>query len=524
MAENYPQEAVKRIAPLDVPKNTEDVAVAQQAPIGYFPTEKEAARLNDYEYYRKLFLGKHFEAFRVKIDDEKYNRAYARLRYVVVNFAGLLSKIMADMLFSEPPTIKVPEGDQDWVDAFWRANKMDVQCYESALGNSYNGDALFKLRSGTRSKTDTEMTVIAEDVTPKIYFPDIDGFNVRSEPNKVDLKWTFSKGDEKFLRVETHEPGKITNRVYEMKGDKIIREVALDYAGLDLEAEQNTNVEFILLTHVANWKTGDRHFGLSDYHDIDYLFYALNNRISKIDNILDKHGDPILMVPPGVLNEKGEVNKKALGVVEVSEGETNKPEYIVWDASLASAFTEVEKLVDFLYLTAEISPDILGMGEGTSDSGRALKFKLMRTIAKTQRKRLYYDQALKELIYNAQVFAKANNLTVEGLALKGEPVKPEIEWQDGLPIDDAELQDQIIAAIDAGIKTKKDAIMELEGIDEANAEVKLQEIEDEKPKITPPLMRLGTNETVVDPVTGKPPMPMDDNMVKGKPNAKQPPK
>jgi hypothetical protein len=175
MADNYPQEAVKRIAPLDVPKNTEDVTPKQDAPIGYFPTDKEAARLNDYEYYRKLFLGKHFEAFRVKIDDEKYNRAYAKLRYVVVNFAGLLSKIMADMLFSEPPTIKVPKGDQDWVDAFWRANKMDVQCYESALGNSYNGDALFKLRSGPRNSLDDENTVICEDVTPKIYFPDIDG-------------------------------------------------------------------------------------------------------------------------------------------------------------------------------------------------------------------------------------------------------------------------------------------------------------------------------------------------------------
>lgn len=519
MADNYPQEAVRRIAPVAVPNNTEKVDVDPKSlPIGYFPNDKEAIRLNDYEYYRKLFLGKHFEAFRIKIDDERYNRAYNKLRYVVVNFAGLLSKIMADMLFSEPPTIKVPDGDQDWVDAFWRANKMDVQCYESALGNSYNGDALFKLRSGPRNTLDDENTVICEDVTPKIYFPEVDGFNVRSEPKKVDLKWTFSKGSETFLRVETHEPGKIYNKVYQMEGNKIMREVALDYAGLELEPEQNTNVDVLLVTHVANWKTGDRYFGLSDYHDLDYLFYALNNRLTKIDNILDKHGDPILMVPPGIIDEKGQVNKKALGVLEVSEGETNKPEYIVWDASLQSAFTEVEKLVDFLYLSAEISPDILGMGEGNSESGRALKFKLMRTIAKTQRKRLYYDQAIKEIIYNAQVFAQKNNLTIDGLALKKEPVRPEIEWQDGLPIDDTELQDQLIAAIDAGIKSKKEVIMELEGIDEKSAEIRLEEIEEEKPKITPPMMKLGMNEQVVDPQTGKPPVVPPT----GKPDAKPP--
>jgi hypothetical protein len=514
MAEdNYPQ-APKIIPTMTAANQSVDQVDATPPPVamGVFPNDKERVRLDDYEYYRKLFLGKHFEAFRIKIEDERYNRAYAKLRYVVVNFAGLLSKIMADMLFSEPPTIKVPEGDQDWVDAFWRENKMDVQCYESALGNSYTGDALFKLRAGLRNKNDTESTVICEDINPKLYFPQVDGFNVRANPEKVDLKWTFRVGDEVFLRVETHEPGKIFNKVYEMKADKIMREVDPSYAGLDLVPEENTNVDMLLVTHVANWKTGDRHFGLSDYHDLDYLFYALNNRISKIDNILDKHGDPILMVPPGVIDEKGNVNKKALGVIEVTEGETNKPEYIVWDASLASAFTEVEKLVDFLYLSAEISPDILGLGEGTSDSGRALKFKLMRTIAKTQRKRLYYDQALKELIYNAQVFAKANGLTVNGELLKGEPVKPEIEWQDGLPIDDTELQDKLIAAIDAGIKTKKDVIMELDGVDEENAELKLKEIEDEKPKVPMPLMKLGMNEQVVDPQTGKPPMGNSKNM------------
>lgn len=520
--DNYPQAPRVTASAVTTNQSVEQVdATPKPVSIGMFPNDKERVRLDDYEYYRKLFLGKHFEAFRIKIEDERYNRAYAKLRYVVVNFAGLLSKITADMLFSEPPTIKVPKGDQEWVDAFWRTNKMDVQCYESALGNSYTGDAVFKLRAGPRNTNDTESTVICEDINPKLYFPDVDGFNVRANPKSVDLKWTFRRGDEVFLRVETHEPGKIFNRVYEMKGEQIIREVDPSYAGLELIPEENTNIDMLLVTHVANWKTGDRHFGLSDYHDLDYLFYALNNRLSKIDNILDKHGDPILMVPPGVIDEKGNVNKKALGVIEVSEGETNKPEYIVWDASLASAFTEIEKLVDFLYLTAEISPDLLGLGEGNSESGRALKFKLMRTLAKTARKRLYYDQAIKELIYNAQVFAKANNLTIDGKPLKGEPVRPEIDWQDGLPIDNTELQTDLIAAIDAGIKSKKEAIMELEAVDEKNAEEILAEIEEEKPKITPPMMKLGLNEKVVDPKTGKPPMPMNDDMPDGMMNAKK---
>lgn len=501
--DNYPQ-APSIVVGLQTAQNGQGTNVVDKtaAPIDVFPNLKEKARLDDYEYYRRLFLGKHFEAFRVKIDDEKYNRAYARLRWVVVNFAGLLSKIMADMLFSEPPTIKVPKGDQDWIDAFWRANKMDVQCYESALGNSYNGDAVFKMRAGKLNEADEngEITVIVEDITPTIYFPEIDGFNVRANPKKIELKWTFQVGDNLFLRKEIHTPGKIENKVYQMKSDKVMAEVGLSFAGLNLEQEQLTNINEMLITHVANWKTGDRYFGLSDYNDLDTLFYALNNRMTKVDNILDKHGDPILMVPPGVLDEKGNVKKKALGVIEVEAGDNGKPEYIVWDASLESAFKEIEKLVDFLYLTAEISPDLLGLGEGVQESGRALKYKLMRTLAKAARKRIYYDQALKEIVYNAQVFAKANNLTIDGKALNGEPVRPEIEWNDGLPIDNHEAQEDLILAIDAGIESKKGAIMTLDAVDEKSADEKLADIEKEKPKVEVPKMNLGADGKPIPPV------------------------
>lgn len=506
MAEdNYPQ-APGVVMTMTAMANSIDMIDKTPVSTGVFPTAQERLRLQDYEYFGKLFLGKHFDAFRIKIDDERYNRAYAQLRYLVINFAGLLSKIMADMLFSEPPTIKVPDGDQDWVDAFWRINKMDIQCYESALGNSYLGDALFKLRVGKINEPDEETTVICEDITPRIYFPEIDGFNVRANPKTTDLKWTFRIGEKQYLRVERHTSGKIENLIYEMQGDKIMGAVSPSFVGLDLKPEELTGIKNPLIFHVSNWKTGDRHFGLSDYHDLDTLFYALNNRMSKVDNILDKHGDPILMVPPGVIDDKGNVKKKALGVIEVENSADGKPEYVVWDASLESAFKEVEKIVDFLYLTAEVSPDLLGLGEGVTESGRALKFKLMRTLAKTQRKRLYYDQAIKDMIYTAQELAKTHNLKIDGLALTGDPVRPEIEWQDGLPIDDTELQTDLIAAIDAGIKSKLDAIMELDAIDEKSAQKKLDDIEKEQPKVEIPPMKIKDGEKIVDPKTGKAPM------------------
>lgn len=526
--ENYPQppqqtqtqQVGNRVNPDNI------VNVAPQAAPGtvLFPTTADQYRLNDYDYYRNLFLGHHFEAFRIKIDDERYNRAYNKLRYVMVNFAGLISKVMADMLFTEPIVVKVPDGDQDFIDGLWYENKMDMQCYESALSNSYYGDALFKLRVGKRSANDEDSSIIIEDTTPKIYFPKLDGFNVRAEPSEVDLAWTFRVGNLVYLRKEIHTPGKIVNKVYRMEGNKVMEEVDPSVVGIGLKPEEETGIDELMVVHTPNWKTGDRHFGLSDYHDLDSLFYAINNRMTKVDNILDKHGDPILSVPPGILDDKGQVKKKALGVIEVEPGTEGKPEYIVWDASLDSAFKEIEKTLEFMYLVGEIAPDLLGMGQGVSESGRALKFKLMRTLAKTQRKRLYYDYAIKEVLYRAQVLAKEHGLKINGKTLQGDPVVPEIDWKDGLPIDTHEQQDDEIKAIDAGITSKKAAIMRLYNVDEKAADKMLADIDKEKPAITLPTMNLGGKPNDPNNAQGNMnknmPMEMSDKSQNPKPGAK----
>ena len=197
-----------------------------------FPYAGHEARIKDYEYFNKLFIGDHYSAFNIRIDDEQYTKAYQKLRYMKANFAGLISKVVADMLFGEPVVVKCPNGDQDWVDAFWKANKMDTQLYESALSNSSNGDALFKLRIGKIDPADENTSVIVEDIVPKIYFPEVNGFNVRQKPSKQKLAWTFRIGNDVYLREEIHEPGVIRNKVYKMMGNRIMNEVGLGVLGL----------------------------------------------------------------------------------------------------------------------------------------------------------------------------------------------------------------------------------------------------------------------------------------------------
>jgi hypothetical protein len=235
------------------------------------------------------------------------------------------------------------------------------------------GDALFKVRIGKRHPTNPKEkpTVIIEDISPTIYFPDVDQFNVRQDPEKKELAWTFTRGDNSYLRKEIHYSGRIENKVYRMEDGKIKEEVGLEILGIpDLKPVVETKIDDSLLIHVPNWKTGRRYWGISDYFDLDSLFYAINNRMTKTDNILDKHSDPILAVPEGILDENGQVKKAKLGMVEIPAGvgEEGKPEYIVWNASLDNAFKEIEKLVEMFFMISETSPDILGMGQGQAES------------------------------------------------------------------------------------------------------------------------------------------------------------
>lgn len=474
--ENYPQPPAAQVNASQKP------AASYVGENEKFPKQDDTPRLMGYEFYERLFFGQHFQAFKIKISDERYSKEYEQLRYITANFAGLISKTIADLLFIEPPKIKLEDGDQEWVDELISQNQLRIKNYESALSNSYFGDALFKLRIGKRNPADTETTIIIEEVTPKIYFPDLNPFNVKEQPSKMVLAWTFNQGATKYLRKEIHTPGQIENQIWEMKGDELISQIANPESIIPgLKSIEDTKIKRMLLIHIPNWRAGNRHFGISDYFDLDSLFYSINNRLTKVDNILDKHSDPILALPDGVLDENGKVRKSQLGLFIRPEDATKEqdPAYVTWEANLEWAIAEVDKLIEVLMMMSETAPALMGLDKGgVVESGRALKYKILRTLAKAQRKQLYYREGLIEVIYTAQLLGKAWDIKFNGKGLTGDAIKPEIVWADGLPADQTEQVDIETKRIDAGLTTPTDAIMRLDDIDEDSAAKKAKEIAD----------------------------------------------
>lgn len=454
-----------------------------------YPKEADKARLKTYAHYERLYAGKHYEAFSIK-GEKDFSQQYNRLRYVVANFCGLLSRTMADMLFGE--TLRVDlEDDQNqlYVDALFESNQLLTQLYESSLANSYRGDSLFKIRIGQRNPEvlNSPMEIIIEEVTPAIYLPELNKMATRYTPTKDVVAMLFEQDGKTYLHREIHVPGYIYHEVYQYnkETEKIVATMDAQAFGYPLQEE--TKVSHGLVFHIPNVRDGSGYFGTSDYSDIESLQFALENRITKTDNILDKHSDPILAVPPGVINEKGEVNRKALTMLEVDNENPgfNKPEYIVWNANLDSAFKEIDKLVDFLFMFSETSPagtpaDVSG---GQAESGRALKFRLLASLRKRKRKILYYDQAIKDMIQTAMELSVANNIPMGGVIPTVE--RPSLKWGDGIINDQVEQVDIAVKRVDAGLSSRADEISNLDDISPEKAQQKVKEIDEEATQVVP---------------------------------------
>lgn len=448
---------------------------------GIYKKYKESDRIRQYDFYEKLYDGDHFSAFNMASDNMK--EEYARLRYVVNNFCGLTSKVIADMLFGESIQI-VDEKNQDWIDALTFETNFNALLYENALANSYFGDNLLKIRV-------EDGVLKIEDTSPTMYWPELDNNNARSKPKREHLINVFKQGSDRYVIFETHEPPKISTQGFKQnKDDGELIPISIDQTnkllGQKVEEEVDTGIDRSLITHIPNPKPRG-YFGDSDYKDLKNLQFALNNRMTMTDNVLDKHTDPILAVPEGVIDEEGNVRKEAFKMFEMDESGTT-PEYIVWNANLEYAFKQIDKLVDFMFMFSETSPDVLGVGEGRgqAESGRALKMRLLRTIAKRNRKKIYYDNAIKRTIYTAELLAKKNNFKIskDDTIKLGEPTIPEIRWEDGIVNDEVERTELTSLKVETGLISKKRAIKDLEGISDDEAEKIIKEVDEEKADFT----------------------------------------
>lgn len=340
----------------------------------------------------------------------------------MANLASLISKVSADFLFGEPVLIKAEDTEREAIEEIFVDSLLQDLLWETALSSSYYGDGYLKGRL-------EDGKGIIDPVDPSMVTIETHPDNSRKVERFV-IQWKRAINGQDYLRREIREFGVIKQELWMLDGDQLARQVDLKMAFPNGDAppeEQKTGIDGFLMVHIPNFKSSPLNlYGRSDYAELETLFDEINNRVTRDGHILDKHSDPKLAIPPGVLDKEGKVRRQNLQMFEVGAHQAGimKPEYITWNGNLSDSNTHFDRLLKLVFLVSETSPDVFGMNEGgTAESGRALRLRLMRTIAKIQRKKRYFNRALETILKEtAQLAGKK----VENLSL---------EFQDGLPTD-----------------------------------------------------------------------------------------
>ena len=409
------------------------------------PSAEDAARIEGYSQRQKLFDGDHKHAF--ELTSAKIPAGLASKLYLAADWPKLITLVQADMLFGESPILS--QAEQIQMNNMVEETGLMVSLYEACLSASFRGDAVIQIGTGN------DGTLCIEEKPAYCYFVERDPDNQRRILSEA-LAWEREDilGNP-VLMVEHHFPGLIKREAFALDGPFFASQytkrrngkikLAQVYGANAPAEEEDTGIERSLLFHIPNFRHGSQYFGQSDYTEpLISNFDSYNDRLTKIHSILDKHSDPKMVVPYGTLDERGQVKGGSMGLFQLPPGsDPNNPRYLTWNGELVAAYMELDKLADLIFKFSEIAPAIFGEDKaGSIESGRAMKFRFTRTIAKIRRKRLYWHRALMQLLLWAQKYATAHGLSYlqEDSPVKYAPARgyARIQWQDGLPKDTKE--------------------------------------------------------------------------------------
>lgn len=448
-----------------------------------------AQRIARYKENKKLFLGNHVDLYK------RFEGRESELLYISVNLPSIICKKSADFLFGEAVQLSAGKSDsapeQKAFDRILKNNSLNIVNYESSLSNSYRGDAFYKIRWGQEYGGELPNEVdpfraIIENQNAEYVYPEPDIYDANkieayhvAVPIQVDKnKW--------ILDVESHYSGRIEYGRYTIKPHNTNKDGVITSYTITGIVEESfntvyTGVPMSLIVHVANYALDDSWEGIDDLSEHKAVFDEINNRITQIASILDKHSDPALAVPSGLLgvDEAGNstFNVAVNKVFEVMGKDDVIPTYITWNGHLQEAFTELDKLVELLFMMAEIPTVALGKGDsGTSgSSGLAIKWRMNSLLSKINRKRQYYEKSLRKVILIAQ-YLEQNVGGVDDYDI----TVPILRFGDGLPKDELE-QANIMAIRTKGAQTmsQKTALMIMDGLTEEQAEAEIERISEE---------------------------------------------
>jgi len=427
---------------------------------------------------------------------ESYQESFKRIERVVgnfdnvisyatlINYFRLVSKKTGDLLYGEKPIIDSAD-NKETIENIIDNTTLFLKLYKSAIDISRYGDSVLYLFDDN-GKGNFNV------ISPKMWIPIVDNVDNAEVVNHV-LAWEYNTvvdGKKKtLLNVEIHYIGSIEKRVYELVTQldyniKINASSSNKIIGSMISSEViQTGLSDFAIIHLSNFTTTDSFTGIDDYIDMDDIVQELLVRIAQISRVLDKHASPSVTGSSSALEKdpaSGLWKLKLGNYFPVDSSDDVKPEYMTWDGQLQSSFSQIELLINQLYVISEMGSVLLGGSDtgGTNLSGRALRMKMISPLAKIKRITMYIDADIKKLI---KLLSELGGESITNLVDE----KISITWQDGLPNDALEEAEIIEKRKGSNTISTQTALIRYDQMSEEDADEEIERIQEEELAMNP---------------------------------------
>lgn len=469
----------ERVLRPGAPSSVEHVTVGEKY---YYPDQDARVRLSEYDDAEKLADVEQHESL-FEVDDPVKQEVY-----VPVDLPGMLSRLMRHYVVSPGFKVEAIEKEsQEEIDRIIAQNDFVTVLREVAESLPVYGEGVFRVdltepeELGAKGEGEQQQHALIRYVKPHFVHPRLCPLDCRKVLG-VDMAWTFTaksvgldpggnRDRERVVLREIFEKDEESGSViahfeaHYWDGEKLGDEIGVETIFPELDpGPTDLNIDEYPIVFVTSGRAAGEFWGRSDFPRIQRIVEALENRLAQLDEVLEKHARPKLVVPPGVLDdaEDGEGAKSQLArhfdVIEVEASIMDKvimPQYLTWDMQTEGIKHEIEKLEEYFFMVTETSPASFGLERDGSqvESARALRFKAHRTVNRVEDQRDPMGDAIKAVLRIAQKLETGDG------KLKYEVSKVKLTWGDPI-IEDTEqktqeyvsLRGQSLVSIERGLQ------------------------------------------------------------------------
>lgn len=475
---------------------------AQVAGMSKFPKEEDRHRLDKGVEHEDLWKGKFYEengergVFRLKKyfeQDPDKKKILALSVNVVRMIVGKTTRFFVGGEMTFKATTENAEAQkklQKSVDEIVDRSNLRNLLREEANALQIHGYSTMRVIQ----EDDTEKSLI-EGVSFANTFPVVD-FRGRKTQHIIGkyLKKGTGTGEKQFFYAQQYyKEGKevkiahklFTSSGYDVKDEISFKELGAEYADWDGKIETTDKIPDLPIVQVNDLKLGSEDFPTGMVEHIKSAAEEICDCLTRISTQFIKHLSAKIAIPKNALNieiddEGNEIVKSTnIEVIPIEDGDPI-PQYITNSNPLIEQqFTELEKLLDLIAAAAEIPAKFVGR----EDNGGAEKVETVKIrMAEFLRKIEDYQEGLEDAVRKLLHFA----LLLENVKLP-EDFYVDVSFREGLPRDKEQEVRTHASAINAGIESKKRAIMEYYGFDEEEAQAELERIAEEDAAAIPML-------------------------------------